>query len=158
MTTQYTDMLSFLEDDADNETLQTMLDGLEGKIEEKVENTVKIIKSLESDSAGIDAEIKRLTSRKAALINNVGYLKQNIETSLIKLGTDKIKGNLFTVSLQVNPHKVNVIDENLIPEYYFNVPEVKPCLDKKRLAEALKSGEYHGPAATLIQDKSLRIK
>jgi len=158
LTMQYTDILSFLEDDADNENLQTMLDGLEDKIEEKVENTVKIIKSLESDSVGIDAEIKRLTSRKSALTNNIGYLKQNIETSLIMVGADKIKGNLFTVSLQNNPFKVNVIDEAWIPEYYYNIPEVKPQLDKKRLAEDMKTGVYAGPGAALIQEKRLVIK
>lgn len=158
LTTQYADVLSFLEDDADNENLQTMLDGLEGKIEEKVENTVKIIKSLESDSAGIDAEIKRLTSRKAALTNNIDYLRNNLHASMIAVNTDKIKGNLFTVSLQNNPCKVNVIDEDWIPEYYFNIPEVKPQLDKKRLAEDLKSGVYAGPGAALIQEQRLVIK
>ena len=158
LTTQYIDILSFLEDDANNENLQAMLDGLEGKIEEKVENTVKIIKSLESDSAGIDAEIKRLTSRKAALTNNVDFLKNNIFTSLILVGADRIKGNLFTVSLQNNPCKVNVIDEDWIPEYYYNFPEVKPQLDKNRLAKDLKDGIYGGPGAVLIQEKRLVIK
>ncbi len=147
-----------MEDDADNENLQKMLDGLEGKIEEKVENTVKIIKSLESDSTGIDAEIKRLSSRKAALANNIDYLRNNLHTSMIAVSADKIKGNLFTVSLQNNPCKVNVIDELFIPEYYFNIPEVKPQLDKKRLAEDLKTGVYAGPGAALIQEQRLVIK
>lgn len=158
LTTQYTDILSFLEDDADNENLQTMLDGLEGKIEEKVENTVKIIKSLESDAVGIEAELKRLASRKSALANNIDFLKSNIQTSLVMVGADKIKGNLFTVSLQNNPSKVNVIDEARIPEYYFNIPEVKPQLDKKRLSEDMKAGVYSGLGATLIQEQRLVIK
>ncbi|MDY8046538.1 siphovirus Gp157 family protein [Paenibacillus polymyxa] len=155
---QYNDILDFLQDDSDNEKLQQMLDGLGGKIEEKIENTVKVMKSLESDVNGIDAEIKRLTSRKASLNNNISYLKQIIEFSMTSLDITKIKGSLFTVSMQNNPPKVNVIDAGWIPRDYFRVPEVVPQLDKKRLLEDLKSGIYAGPGAAIVQEKSLRVR
>jgi predicted nuclease with TOPRIM domain len=155
---QYADMLEFLEDDADNEQLQAMLDGLEGKIEEKIENTVKVMKSLEFNAAAIDTEIKRLSSRKAAITNNVTYLKANIEQSMLTLGIDKVKGNIYTVAMQNNVPKVNVLCEELIPEYYFNLPLVEPQLDKRRLLEAMKNGEYSGPGASIVQEKSLRVR
>lgn len=155
---QYADMLDMLEDDADNEVLQTMLDGLEGKIEEKIENTVKVMKSIEFNANCIDAEIKRLSSRKAALTNNISYLKTNIEQSMLTLGIDRVKGNIYTVAMQNNNQKVNVIDEEAIPDYFFNLPLNEPQLDKRRLLEALKSGEYTGPGAEIVQEKSLRVR
>lgn len=155
---QYADILDFLEDDADNEQLQAMLDGLEGKIEEKIENTVKVMKSLDFNASCIDAEIKRLTSRKAALTNNISYLKTNIEQSMLTLGIDKVNGNFYTVSMQNNAPKINVIDEDVIPEDYYNIPLVEPQLDKRRLLEALKTGEYSGPGASIVQEKSLRVR
>lgn len=157
LTQQYSDMLEFLEDDADNEQLQSMLDGLEGKIEEKIENTVKVMKSLEFNAAAIDAEIKRLSSRKAALTNNVTYLKTNIEQSMLTMGIDKVKGNIYTVAMQNNAPKVNVIDEAWIPRSFFKV-SVTEALDKKLLMDAMKNGEYSGPGASIVQEKSLRVR
>ncbi|NJJ38578.1 siphovirus Gp157 family protein [Paenibacillus apii] len=157
LTQQYSDMLDFLEDDADNEQLQAMLDGLEGKIEEKIENTVKVMKSLESDAAAIDAEIKRLSGRKSALTNNITYLKTNVEQTMLKLGIEKVKGNIYTVAMQNNSPKVNVIDESLIPRSFFKV-SVTESLDKKMILDAMKSGEYSGPGAAISQEKSLRVR
>jgi predicted nuclease with TOPRIM domain len=152
---QYADMLEFLEDDADNEQLQAMLDGLEGKIEEKIENTVKVMKSLEFNAAAIDAEINRLSSRKAALTNNVTYLKANIEQSMITLGIDKVKGNIYTVAMQNNAPCLNVTDETLIPDKYWIPQDAK--LDRKMLLEDLKSNrDVYG--ADIKQTKSLRVR
>lgn len=155
---QYNDLLDHLQDEANNEELQRMLDGIGGKIEEKIENTVKVMKSLESDVTAIDAEIKRLSGRKSTLSNNISYLKTNIEQSMSSMDLSKVKGVLFTVSMQNNPPKVNVVDESSIPKDYFRIPEVVPVLDKKRLLDELKKGSYTIPGVALVQEKSLRVR
>lgn len=154
---QYTDLLDLLEQDADNEQLQTMLDGLEGKIEEKIENTAKVMKSLEFNAECIDTEIKRLTSRKSALTNNITYLKNNIEQSMLRLGIDKVTGNIYTVAMQNNPPKIQVIDESQISDFFFNL-KIDRTLNRKKLMDAIKNEGYHTMGATIVQEKSLRVR
>lgn len=154
---QYNDLLDYLQNEPDNEALQTMLEGLEGKIEEKIENTVKVLKSLEADAATLDTEIQRLMKRKSVLSNNIGYLKDNVESTMRRLNIDKVKGTLHTISFKKNPPKVNVIRESDIPFDYYNTPPVEPKLDRKRLLDALKSGEVI-PGCEIVQETSLQIK
>lgn len=154
---QYADMLDMLEDDADNEVLQTMLDGLEGKIEEKIENTVKVMKSLEFNAKCIDAEIKRLTSRKSALTNNISYLKTNVEQSMLKLGIDNVRGNIYTVSMQSNNPKLQITDESKIPELFYNT-KIERTLDRVKLLDEIKNNGFTTAGVNIVQEKSLRVR
>lgn len=158
LTEQYQDLLDLLQDDTDNEQLQSMLEGLSGKIEEKAENLAKVIKSIEANEDVLDAEIKRLTARKKTLTNNRNSLKTMLQLNMERLNTKKITGSLFTVSLQKNPPKVNVLDEESIPEHYSVVPDPpEPVLNKKKVLDDLKAG-IEIPGVEMVQEQSLRIK
>lgn len=157
MSEQYNDLLDMLQNDMENEQLAIMLEGMEGKIEEKIENTVKVMKSLESEGSAIDAEIRRLTKRKVVLGNNVQNLKNNVEMTMRNLNIEQVTGTLHTISFQKNPHMVNIIKESIIPFKWYNTPSVEPKLDKIRLLKALKDGEKV-PGVEMIQNTSLTIK
>lgn len=75
---------------------------------------------------------------------------------MIATGKEKIKTDLFNVTVVNNPVAVNVIDEKLIPEEYFKV-EIIRKLDKISLRDAIKNGEEI-QGAKLMQGKGLRIK
>lgn len=154
---QYNTLLDLLQEDTDNEQLQIMLGGLEGKIEEKIENTVLVMKTLEAEADIIDAEIKRLSQRKASIKNNAERLKQNIESTMRNLEISKIKGKFHTVSFKKNPPKLNILDENAIDESYFNI-KTERALDKRRLLEDMKNDNYFGFGVEVIQEVSLSIK
>lgn len=154
---QYNDLLDLLQDDTDNEQLHNMLNGLEGAIEEKIENIAKVMKTLEVESKGYDEEIKRLSARKKSADNNFAYLKGYLEDTLRFLGTEKVKGRIFTVSLQSNAPSLEVIDEFHIPQTYFK-PQ-PPALDRRKLLDDVKSGAYNNPnVVALKQTKSLRVR
>ncbi|GIO83517.1 hypothetical protein J25TS5_04490 [Paenibacillus faecis] len=154
---QYEILLEMASEDPDNEQLQEYLSGIEGKIEEKVENTVKVIRSLEAQAQAIQAEEVRLQARRTAIENNAQRIKDNLENVMKRMELEKVKGELFTVSLQTNPPKVAVIDEFLIPQKYFVTPQPVPKLQKKEIIEAWKAGKDI-PGIQVVQEKSLRVR
>lgn len=154
LTDQYTSLLELLENDPDNEQLQQMINGLEGAIDEKVENICKIIRMLEGHAKVIGDEIVRLQQRKTTIENNIRRLKESTQQLLTDAGLERIKGKLFSVWIQSNPPGVNVIDEAIIPERFFQTQKV---LQKKDILEAVKAGQ-EVPGVEIVQGRGLRIR
>jgi hypothetical protein len=86
---------------------------------------------------------------------NTKRLKQYAEQSMQDAGMKKSKGALFTFSIQKNPAALNIVDESIIPEIFFTIPQ--PVLDTAIIKEQLKLG-FEIPGAQLTQGESLRIK
>lgn len=101
----------------DEEILRDTLDSINEAIEYKAENLAKIVKEVEGKAELIDSEIKRLQERKTSLLNNAKSIKHYLQEEMEKTGKTKIKGELFNIGIQNNPISVNVINENLIPNY-----------------------------------------
>lgn len=154
---QYEILLEMASEDPDNEQLQEYLTGLEGRIEEKVENTIKVVRSLEAEAKAIKDEEERLKSRRSSLEKNAQYLKENVQIIMQRMEIDKVKGQLFNISLQNNPPKVVVMDEFNIPGKYFVTPQPVPQLQKKEIIEDWKQGKEI-PGVQVVQDKSLRVR
>ncbi|MEF2965079.1 siphovirus Gp157 family protein [Paenibacillus sp. M1] len=154
---QYQTLLDMACDDPTNEQLQEMINGLEGKIEEKIENTIKVVRSLDVEAKAIKDEEDRLKARRTSIENNATRLKENVETLMKRMELDKVKGQLFTISLQSNPPKVVVLDEFYIPQKYFVTPQPVPQLQKKDIIEAWKQGKEI-PGVQVVQEKSLRVR
>ena len=152
LTDNYLRVLELAENGDD---LTDTLEALEDAIEDKAENTAKVIKQLEANASMLDNEINRLTERKKASENNAKRLKMYLQDQLEKVGTDKIKGEIFTVAIQNNPQSVEVLDETIIPADYF-IPQ-QPKLDRKELLAHLKAGETI-PGVMVKQSRSLRIR
>lgn len=137
---------------------ETKLDTLESidwteQFEEKVENTVKVIKNKEADVDQLKEEIDRLTKRKKSIENDITRLKTGLQGAFEITGHDKIKTLLFTVSLANNQPSV-VVDEDLLPKKYF-IQTLKP--DKPAIKELLKAGKKV-KGAMLQESRSLRIR
>lgn len=154
LTDQYTSLMELLENDPDNEQLQQMINGLEGAIEEKVENICKVIRMLEGQAKVIGDEIVRLQQRKTTIDNNIRRLKESTQQLLTNAGLERIKGKLFSVWIQSNPPSVNVVDETQIPERFFQTQKV---LQKKDILEAVKNGQ-EVPGVEIIQGRGVRIR
>lgn len=135
--------------------IQKGLDEVGEELELKVENIAKVIKSIETDVSGFKEEEKRLVARRKSLEGKIGSLKSYIENSMQTAGKDKIKGKLFTLTIQKNAPSLDISDEKKIPKKYYVKQD--PVLDKKSLLEALKEGlKVKGVA--IKQTSSLRIR
>lgn len=142
-------------DQLDEETFRNTLESIQDSIEDKVENTAKVIKSIEADVQAIKEEEKRLKERRQALETKIDNIKDYLKEQLEKAGIDKVKRATFTVSIQNNPPKAEIVDEKSLP-LEFMIPQPAK-VDKRAILEKLKSGE-HVPGAALVQERGVRIR
>ena len=154
LTENYLQLLEMAED-MDPELLRDTLESIQESIEDKAENTAKLIKSLEADVKAIKEEEKRLADRRKALEKKIENIKDYLREQLELAGIDKVKRPTITVSIQNNPPSVRVVNEELIPSH-FMIPQ-PPKLDKKGILEKLKHGE-NVPGVELQQTRGLRIR
>lgn len=156
---QFSDLAEQMElTDEQKEMLDDALNNLCEDIEIKLEGYSKVIRNFEADIEGIRNEEKRLASRRKVLENRISNMKEAMAYAMKLTNNTKVKGDLFTVSLQANPEAV-VLDEQYIeniPEKYL-IPQ-EPKIDKALLKEDLKAGVDLGGLAHLEQSKSIRIR
>lgn len=139
----------------DEETKVDMLEAIDWteQFEEKVENTVKVIKNKEAEKKQLKEEIDRLTARMKSIDNDITRLKTGLQGAFEITGHEKVKGLLFTVTLAKNQPSV-VVDEELLPKKYF-IQTLRP--DKTTIKELLKAGKKV-KGAELQESRSLRIR
>ncbi|EAG6952144.1 siphovirus Gp157 family protein [Listeria monocytogenes] len=152
LTESYQNVLDIAEQ-LEAETLKDTLDAITESIEVKAENTAKVIKTVNAEIEVLDTEIKRMSSRKSTLKNNVESMKRYLKEELEKVGLDKVKGQHLTIRIQNNPQGVLVEDESKLGAYLVEQPKK---LDRKAILADLKDGkEIDG--AEIQQGRSLRI-
>ncbi|EAG5188584.1 TPA_asm: hypothetical protein GI764_08405, partial [Listeria monocytogenes] len=89
-----------------------------------------------------------------ALENNVQNLKNYLQTEMERMEIRKINSTLFTIQIQKNPPSVEIVEEALLKSFFLLQ---EPKIDKKRIAEILKSGE-EVKGARLVESESIRIR
>lgn len=157
ITERYINILELLENpDVPVEVVEDSLQHMEGELNEKIENIIAFIRSLEGDVAVIDNEITRLQNRKKGINNKVNALKQYIEDCLRLINLKKVKTSLNTVSIQLNPPSVEILDEDKIPEE-FKIKETTVKIDKKAILKLLKE-DVKIDGVEKRQTESLRIR
>lgn len=154
LTTSYTQLLD-LADSLDEETFRDTLSAIEEAIEDKAENTAKLIRGLEADIEILKAEEKRLADRRKALESKVSNTKAYLQEQLEIAGLDKVKRPTITVAIQNNPPSVEIADESLIPSHYM-IPQPNK-IDKKAILSALKEGLVID-GCNMKQSRSVRIR
>lgn len=156
LTAEYKNILDLIEID-DSEGLKLALEQLDGEIETKVENSVKVIKSIEGDILALKEEEKRLAGRRKALESKVSSMKEYIEHNLNFIDDKKVKTTLFTVAMQNNKKSVNILNEEVIPEEYVKTVTTT-SIDKVALYEAMEKQGLEIDGVELVQTQSLRIR
>ena len=153
---QYKVLDKYIEDEnLDRETFKEALNEIEGSLEEKTENYVKVMKNYSAEAEAIKLEEKRLADKRKALENHAERVKQVLDDTLTELGIKELKAGIFNLKYQNNPPSVDVLDMELIPEIYKLPQEIK--LDKKAILQDLKNGiEVAG--VEIKQGESLRIR
>jgi hypothetical protein len=154
----YKNIAEMLDDpDIDQEVINGALTVVEGDLAVKGQNIAVIMRSIESDNTIIDAEIKRLKELKERNESKVTWLKNYLQENLEKIGLDKLKTPLFSVSLQKNPPALRIIDEAVIPTKYKTVVPMRFEVNKEAVKEALKAGESVA-GCELTVGRSVRIR
>ena len=146
-----------LEDSVEEQVLLDTLEGVQGEYELKLEAYCKVIKNLEADMEALKNEAKRLTDKRKVLENNVDRLKKAMFDSMKVTNTEKVKGQLFSVSIQRNGGKLPVIvdvDTSELPDELVKIVESP---DLEAIGKLLESGDCKY-AHFGERGESLRIK
>lgn len=112
--------------------------------------TIAKYKALQDAAA---ERIKQLQSYKKTAENIEKRLKERLLYGMRIMQRDKVEIGLHKVSLRTTT-SVNITDEVRLPNSFIIV-ETKP--DKKRIGDALKSGELV-PGAELVRNQSITIR
>jgi len=129
---------------------------VEAAFDEKLSACCRIVKNLEATADACDNEMKRLRSVRDARNANSSKLKEYIKDTLEKLGEKKRQvDGLFTVSIQMNPPSVAVLNLDEVPSEFDKVFE--RTLELSRIKDALKQGK-NVPGVELTQGSHLRIR
>ena len=156
LTENYNNILELADNpEVTEDMIKEALDSISEEIELKAVNIAKLIKSIESDIAGVKAEKDRLAAKEKSMSNKVKNLKEYLYSAMKLTGKEKIKTDLFSFNIQKNPASVNVISDTDIPEEF--LVEMPKQINKKAILEKLKAGE-DVPGCELNQTSSLRIR
>ena len=142
----------------DDDVLKDAMMNSQEDLKDKLEGYCKFIRQMESDVDGVSSEIKRLQDRKAVLKNTIERSKKVMQMAMETAGEKKVKGQIFTISIQANPESVVLDAQELenIPSAYLKVKD--PEVDKAKLKEDLKNGVNLEGIAHLEQNYGLRIR
>jgi len=139
--------------------LQSALAEVKEKIDDKVENIGKFVLSLSADTDAIKVEEERLASRRKAIDNRISWLKNYLLQEMTVANVDKVKRDVLTVSIRVNPPSVNVITLDDIPTQYRRIIPETWQPDKKTIIDHFKDTGEIVPGVEVVTDKkSIVIK
>ena len=125
--------------DAENEDMEALAElfsEVETSLSDKLDNTIYIIKELDSDADALKAEAKRLTDKAKALENKGKYLKELMLGAVKASGVEKLKSDKFSYYIK-RTEVLNVVSEDNIGREFFRI---KREIDKTVLKKAIKDG------------------
>ncbi|MCK3657262.1 hypothetical protein A4G18_00630 [Pasteurellaceae bacterium Pebbles2] len=148
---------------ADNTDIQTQLEqtlnGIEDEFDSKVQQTVFVLKNIESEIEPIDAEIKRLQAMKKARQNSVERIKDYLKHHLHATNIKAVNCGVFNVSYREMKQSAVEIDDVLFSANNLDesLVNVKITPNKTAIKQALKDGvEVIG--AKLVDSQVLTIR
>ena len=155
LTDDYLSLWESLSDpEADWTEAEEKLRGIEKAFDDKVSACAKMIRNMESEETALTHEIDRMSRRHDALVRKIKAIKEYVKAEMETSGREKVRTDVFTVSVQHSPDKVHVVDETEIPAQYY---QIMKRLDKIEVLRMLKAG-YAVPGCELTQGSHLRIR
>ena len=152
------DMQKLQEMEIDEQTFADTLEGLSGELEIKATNVAMFIRNLEASADAIKVAEKAMADRRKLIESKANRLKEYLLENVVRTGITKIESPHFVLSVRKNPPAVDVFNQDMIPDEYFDIPEPPaPSLNKNRLKEDLKAGVVID-GARLTAGQSLSIK
>jgi len=113
--------------------------------------------NLELEAEAVKTMEKRLADRRKALERKSEWLSLSDYSHMVLLRIGEIKDEQLRLRIRKNPPRVIVDNERLLPEWALR-REVVVSVDKKGLAEALKTGENITGAHLETHNTRLEIK
>ena len=126
----------------DQEVYEEIMNILKIELSNKSSNILKYLNNLQADLEQIKLEKQRLDKIKKSKESKYNKLSDYIISVMTNLDKAKIETDIGNYALRKST-KVEILDEKLIPEEYFNI-SIDKTVDKLTLKEILKSQEIPG--------------
>ena len=126
----------------DQEVYEEIMNILKIELSNKSSNILKYLNNLQADLEQIKIEKQRLDKIKKSKEAKYNRLSDYIISVMTNLDKAKIETNIGNYALRKST-KVEILDEKLIPEEYFNI-SIDKTVNKVTLKEVLKSQEVPG--------------
>lgn len=140
LTNNFLETMNQLESmELDQETINDTLESLQMPLEEKAENVVKYIKSLEALADAKKLEAKRLSDSASADLKKAESLKTYLQSNLERANIKKLQAGVFALSFRKGSEVVEV-DEMKLPKEYWLTQVIEKPVGKPELKKLIKSG------------------
>jgi hypothetical protein len=151
----------FNEYEVDPEIFKDTMDSIQAPIEEKVENIVKYMKSLEALADAKKLEAKRLSDSASSDLKKVEWFKNYMADNLKKANITKLQAGIFSLGWRKGTEVVQ-IDETKTPTadeaphlYLYQEPKLIGKTDLKKL---IKEGKEIPGVSIVRNPDSLVVK
>lgn len=163
LTSGYASFLEAIENgDIPADAIADTLESIEAEIDEKIDNTACMIKSLEAMEAAIKAEEDRLAERRKVKANLRERLKTYLSDMLLSMGKTEWESARNKISFRKTPGKVVLDDEKAFIEWAIAnddslVTYGKPSVNKTAIKMAIESGrDING--AEIVTTNNIQLK
>lgn len=157
---KYKFIQQLIDEGADPTVFAEALQAIDGEASDKLESYAMVLKNVQSDVVGLDAEIKRLQERKQSLVSKVANMKQAMSDTLELVEPDKdgkkrLKTSKFSFYF-TERSSLKVDDVTKLPPAMVEVvQERKPKTDE--IKQAIEAGQKI-EGVTITTNKSLGIR
>lgn len=159
LTTEFNELFNALEQSEDGNVspeIAERLSKLEGDIANKIDGCCRVMKTLDAEAKAFAAEADRLLKAKRQRERHADWLKTYVREQMEVLGEDKLKTELFSLSICNNSNpSVSIFDEDMVPVAY-NLP-VERRIDKSAILADVEGGK-DVPGVEVVCGKHLRIR
>ena len=169
---QYKQLIDFSEEEDIN--ISDILLGIAETLDQRMENLVLSVRTLEAQATALDTEIDRLKNKKTAVTNHIDRVKKYTREILEASGRTKGGGMLGSVALQNSPLSLVVDNENSIPDIYMRAslivqldelpeelsshPSLKVSVDKKAIIELARNDNFAVDGTHVERNQHLRLR
>ncbi len=147
------------EDQADQETLiLAELQHVAGDIRAKAHGLAVVYQALKFSAENLKREQDEIYRLRKAREAHAERLRQYALGVMQEMGEERIEAGRYTLAVRLNNPHVEVVDESVIPESFWRVPEPPPPeVDKTAILKAAKQGEIV-PGVEIVRTPRLDVR
>ena len=139
--------------------IKARLDLFEGQFDFKAEQIAKMILELSAGITAYNDEVDRLNKHIVTLTNSKNSLLSYLKLNMEDVGKLKIKGDLVTITIRLNPASLEILDESQIPEQWWRIPPVpEKVVNKKAIIDNFRATGEIVPGTKVVNATRVEIK
>jgi chromosome segregation ATPase len=142
--------------DLPEEAIKDTLEGLTGTLEQKAIDIVAYANNLEAEAKAVKEAKQELSDRQSILEHKAKQLKKSLANILHDCKLKRVHSELYDIHVQLNPPKLNVINEALVPDEYYTEKVIRE-LDTTKVKSALLTNKLV-PGCEITRSLGLRIR